>query len=372
MAWTRATGAIGQPTIYYDEKGPAIAVYGSRCTRNNNPGNIEYGPFARAHGAIGSDGRFAIFPDAETGFRAMKDRLTTGKLYNYGDITIRDAIYRWAPYPENDPQKYLKFVIQKTGLDENELIKNLTPSQLDALTKAMAVKEGYNLKKLKIIPLRDDVDPSTFLKNNKDFEEVRSLNDIAPHNPYYTVQPGDTLSKIAKRYGVDLNDLINENRRRGLIKDPNLIYPGQKIYIPGYQEKVRRNVQEGSRRIDPLVIDLDGDGIKLVNINQSNAMFDLTGSGFANKTGWISGGDAFLVWDRNNNGRIDDISEMFGSATQSGFKALALYDTNRDGRIDAFDDVFKNLKVWVNRNGDCRTDEGELLSFEIRDKNCLT
>jgi hypothetical protein len=44
-----------------------------------------------------------------------------------------------------------------------------------------------------------------------------------------------------------------------------------------------------------LVIDLDGNGIKLVNINRPNAMFDLTGSGFANKTGWISSGDAFLV-----------------------------------------------------------------------------
>jgi len=70
------------------------------------------------------------------------------------------------------------------------------------------------------------------------------------------------------------------------------------LYSPefsDYANKVRRNVQEGSRRIDPLVIDLDGDGIKLVNINKSNAMFDLTGSGFANKTGWISSGDAFLV-----------------------------------------------------------------------------
>jgi len=92
-------------------------------------------------------------------------------------------------------------------------------------------------------------------------------------------------------------------------------------------------------------------------------MFDLTGSGFANKTGWISSGNAFLVWDRNNDNRINDISEMFGSGNQSGFKALALYDTNRDGRIDAFDDVFKNLKLWQDRNGDGRTDEGELLSL---------
>ena len=65
-----------------------------------------------------------------------------------------------------------------------------------------------------------------------------------------------------------------------------------------YAEETRKNMREGSRRIDPLVIDLDGDGIKLVNINRSNAMFDLTGSGFANKTGWISSGDAFLVWSK--------------------------------------------------------------------------
>jgi hypothetical protein len=72
----------------------------------------------------------------------------------------------------------------------------------------------------------------------------------------------------------------------------------------------------------------------------------------------------FLVWDRNGNGRIDDISEMFGNERESGFKALSLYDTNRDGKIDAFDDVFKNLKVWQDRNGDGRTDSGELKSLE--------
>ena len=213
MAWIRAEGGYGKPTIYYDDKGPAIAVYGPRNRRNNNPGNIEYGPFAQKHGAIGTDGRFAIFPDEETGFRAMKKRLTSGELYNYGDITIREAIYKWAPPFENDTENYIKDVVRKTGLNENSKIKDLSPDQLDALVKAMASHEGYNSQKLKIIPLRDDVDPSTFLKNNKDFEEVRSLNDIAPNNQYYTVQPGDTLSKIAKKFNVSLDDLIKANIR---------------------------------------------------------------------------------------------------------------------------------------------------------------
>jgi hypothetical protein len=61
-----------------------------------------------------------------------------------------------------------------------------------------------------------------------------------------------------------------------------------------YAEKVRRNLREGTRRIDPLVIDLDGDGIELTDINKSTAMFDLTGSGFANRVGWVSPDDAFF------------------------------------------------------------------------------
>jgi LysM repeat protein len=45
-----------------------------------------------------------------------------------------------------------------------------------------------------------------------------------------TVQEGDTLSQIAEAAGVSLEDLIAANPD---IADPNLIYPGQAINIPG-------------------------------------------------------------------------------------------------------------------------------------------
>lgn len=53
-----------------------------------------------------------------------------------------------------------------------------------------------------------------------------TLNPVLQNN-YYTVQRGDTLSSIARRYGVTVQYLVNLNG----IRNPNLIYPGQLIKI---------------------------------------------------------------------------------------------------------------------------------------------
>lgn len=47
----------------------------------------------------------------------------------------------------------------------------------------------------------------------------------------YTVQPGDSLWKIAVRYQVGISELIQANSQ---FKNPNLIYPGEKVNIPNY------------------------------------------------------------------------------------------------------------------------------------------
>lgn len=53
----------------------------------------------------------------------------------------------------------------------------------------------------------------------------------------YTVKPGDNLSEIAARYGTTYETLASYNN----IENPNLIYPGQKIRIPvGYPETSTR------------------------------------------------------------------------------------------------------------------------------------
>jgi LysM repeat protein len=52
---------------------------------------------------------------------------------------------------------------------------------------------------------------------------------VAVSSVDYTVERGDTLGKIARDHGVSLSELISANN----ISNPNLIYPGQKLSIPG-------------------------------------------------------------------------------------------------------------------------------------------
>ncbi len=53
----------------------------------------------------------------------------------------------------------------------------------------------------------------------------------------YMVRPGDTLSGIASRSGVGLNDMMMANPQ---IKNPNMIYVGQQLNIPGGIDGVTR------------------------------------------------------------------------------------------------------------------------------------
>ncbi|MCM3053662.1 LysM peptidoglycan-binding domain-containing protein [Caldibacillus thermoamylovorans] len=57
--------------------------------------------------------------------------------------------------------------------------------------------------------------------------QILKLTGTVPSEQYYIVQSGDNLTKIAKKFGTTVNVLVNLNG----IKNPNLIYVGQKLRV---------------------------------------------------------------------------------------------------------------------------------------------
>lgn len=126
-------------------------------------------------------------------------------------------------------------------------------------------------------------------------------------------------------------------------------------------------------RRDPLVLDLDGDGIETVSSRDGTVvLFDHDADGVRTGTGWIAADDGWLVRDRDGNGRIDSGRELFGIDTlkangqraSDGFDALRDVDGNADGVIDARDAVFAQLRVWVDRNQDGISQATELRTLQ--------
>ena len=120
-----------------------------------------------------------------------------------------------------------------------------------------------------------------------------------------------------------------------------------------------------------MVIDLNGDGFSTKCVT-NGTYFDLDSNGSSEKTGWITGDDAFLALDLNGDGKITHGGELFGDYTllqdgtraKDGFHALAQYDENGDGLIDEKDSIFSSLVVWHDKNNDGQSSADELHTLD--------
>ncbi len=141
-AHVTATVSAGQDYVAYatDSGQSYRRIGGSRSWRNKNPGNIRYSDFARRAGAIGTAGGFAVFPDEETGMRAIAALLRSN---SYNKLTVAGAISRYAPPFENDTAAYHRKIEKLTGLSVNKRMADLSDAQLQQVANAIRTIEGW-------------------------------------------------------------------------------------------------------------------------------------------------------------------------------------------------------------------------------------
>lgn len=102
----------------------------TRADRNNNPGNIKYSKFAQKYGAKKDKDGFAVFPDKQTGLKAMKELLTSKE---YKDLPVQEAIYKWTG---NHPYRY------DVGNLRDKKVSDLNANELETVMGEMRKGEG--------------------------------------------------------------------------------------------------------------------------------------------------------------------------------------------------------------------------------------
>jgi len=144
-------GGKGYTTVEYED-GRVERRSGMYGWRNNNPGNIENGEFAKKYGGLEGGGRYAVFPDEESGLKAAEALFFEGK--NYKNLSIIDAVKRWAPYPENSREaqnKYAQAMADAAGVSVNDKAGSLNGEQRRAALLAQKQAEGNKAGRVDVV-----------------------------------------------------------------------------------------------------------------------------------------------------------------------------------------------------------------------------
>lgn len=117
----------------------------------------------------------------------------------------------------------------------------------------------------------------------------------------------------------------------------------------------------------PIILDLDGNGVRTVSAAESHARYDLDGDGLADDTSWFGNTEGMLFLDRDGNGTVSNAGEFSFiddvASAKSDLDGLRAFDSNKDGLLSSLDAKFAEFKIWQDRDSDGVAEAGEILSL---------
>ena len=96
-------------------------------------------------------------------------------------------------------------------------------------------------------------------------------------------------------------------------------------------------------KVDPLVINFEGNAAEL---STTTFQFDIDANGSLDQIATLKSNSGMLALDKNQDGQVNDGSELFGAKTGDGFSELAVYDEDQNNFIDEADSIYQKLRIW--------------------------
>lgn len=230
--------------------GEVIKQKGNFNWRNNNPGNIESGSFSDSLGAIKPEkitskngARFAIFPNYNVGREAKEKLIFDSK--NYKNLSLNDAIERYAPPEENNTKAYQKAVLTSVG-GKNKKMSEYTKLERKKIMDEMEKVEGFKIGKSEIIKSANQ------FGNNKStgVEKINHKDESFTHNSAITNKAQMIMQKTNNQLGLNKKNPITPNVTRSNSLASNYRIPKYETYItpakefltsPAIQEVIVKN-----------------------------------------------------------------------------------------------------------------------------------
>lgn len=279
-------------------------------------------------------------------FDSIKNILeTTLHSYNYSETTINnllsdDFINGLLELQEQEPEDNNTISLLR-NFSQNQSLASLT--ELDNELRKELSREGYISNTLRYIDtawmnVNFEENP-TYAKSSIQKDDVDNtkigISIMAGLLNFLSKTAGTGQKIIASEITVPLE--VARRLHKTIQNQYDYIDAGEQS-MKNARSGIHDNISTATTTRSPLVVDLDGDGAETTTM-EDGIHFDHDNNGFAEKTSWVGKDDGLLVRDINNNGKIDNGTELFGNNTvlsngqkaTNGFEALKDLDSNNDG-----------------------------------------
>lgn len=171
-------------------------------------------------------------------------------------------------------------------------------------------------------------------------------------------QPSSTQTTATPVQGgvaIDYREVREENeavqfQAAGIIKTSDgreIEFSAELSMSRSYRQEVSFSAASGSLarpKKDPLVLNY---GAPAATLSEQTFAFDIDADGQKDNISLLNAGSAFLARDLNQDGKVNDGQELFGTQSGDGFADLAKLDADGNHWIDENDVAFAQLQLWI-------------------------